>query len=188
MTEQLHFHFSLSCIGKGNGNHSSVLSWRISGTEEPGGLPSMGSQSQTRLKWLSSSSISLYGRTTVCSPVDKRLCCFQFLAIIGKTAVNICGQVLVCILYILSLLLGFLDMRLLDHMASGFFKFRRNYQTFSKEPVPFCILTSSAWEFWLLHIVVSTQNCLFFGLDLLTDVDAHLFFFSDFYWHISPLG
>ena len=35
--------------------HSSVLAWRIPGTAEPGGLPSMGSQSQTRLKRLSSS-------------------------------------------------------------------------------------------------------------------------------------
>ena len=90
-TEQLHFHFSLSCIGEGNGSplqcsclenprdggpwwaavhevaksqtrlsdftftfhfhalekemaaHSSVLAWRIPGTGEPGGLPSMGS-------------------------------------------------------------------------------------------------------------------------------------------------
>ena len=90
-TERLHFHFSLSCFGEGNGNalqcsclenprvggawwaavygvaqswtrlinftltfhfhalekematHSSVLAWRIPGTREPGGLPSMGS-------------------------------------------------------------------------------------------------------------------------------------------------
>ena len=42
-TERLHFHFSLSCIGEGNGNHSSALAWRIPGTAEPGGLPSMGS-------------------------------------------------------------------------------------------------------------------------------------------------
>jgi len=42
-TERLHFPFSLSCIGEGNGNHSSVLAWRIPGTVEPGGLPSMGS-------------------------------------------------------------------------------------------------------------------------------------------------
>ena len=28
-TERLHFHFSLSCAGEGNGNHSSVLAWRI---------------------------------------------------------------------------------------------------------------------------------------------------------------
>ena len=42
-TKRLHFHFSLSCTGEGNGNHSSVLAWRIPGTGEPGGLPSMGS-------------------------------------------------------------------------------------------------------------------------------------------------
>ena len=41
MTEGLHFDFSLSCIGKGNG--FSVLAWRIPGMGEPGGLPSMGS-------------------------------------------------------------------------------------------------------------------------------------------------
>ena len=38
--------------------HSSVLAWRIPGTGEPGGLQSMGSQSQTRPKRLSSRSSS----------------------------------------------------------------------------------------------------------------------------------
>ena len=33
--------------------HSSILAWRIPWTEEPGGLQSMGSQSQTRLMKLS---------------------------------------------------------------------------------------------------------------------------------------
>ena len=33
--------------------HSSILAWRIPRTENPGGLQSMGSQSQTQLKWLS---------------------------------------------------------------------------------------------------------------------------------------
>ena len=32
--------------------HSSILAWRISWTEEPGGLQSIGSQSQTQLKRL----------------------------------------------------------------------------------------------------------------------------------------
>ena len=36
--------------------HSSVLAWRIPGMGEPGGLLSLGSHSQTRLKQLSSSS------------------------------------------------------------------------------------------------------------------------------------
>ena len=42
--------------------HSSVLSWRIPVTAEPGGLPSMGSHSQTRLKRLSSSSSKRKGK------------------------------------------------------------------------------------------------------------------------------
>ena len=42
-TEWLHFPSSLSYIGEGHGNPSSVPAWRIPGTGEPGGLPSMGS-------------------------------------------------------------------------------------------------------------------------------------------------
>ena len=38
--------------------HSSILDWRIPGMEEPGGLLTMGSQSQTQLKRLSNSSSS----------------------------------------------------------------------------------------------------------------------------------
>ena len=44
VTEQLHFHFSLSCIGEGNGNPlqcSCLENPRDGG--EPGGLPSVGS-------------------------------------------------------------------------------------------------------------------------------------------------
>ena len=43
MTELLHFHFSHSHLEKEMATHSSVLAWRIPGTGEPGGLPSMGS-------------------------------------------------------------------------------------------------------------------------------------------------
>ena len=39
MTERLHFH----ALEKEMATHSSVLAWRIPGTKEPGGLPSMGS-------------------------------------------------------------------------------------------------------------------------------------------------
>ena len=51
-TERLHFH----TLEKEMATYSSVFAWRIPGTEEPGGLPSMGSQSQTRLKRLNRSS------------------------------------------------------------------------------------------------------------------------------------
>ena len=50
------FTFHLHALEKEMAAHSSVLAWRIPGTGEPGGLPSMGSQSRTRLKRLSSSS------------------------------------------------------------------------------------------------------------------------------------
>ena len=33
----------INTVGEGNGNPSSTLAWRIPGTAEPGGLPSMGS-------------------------------------------------------------------------------------------------------------------------------------------------
>ena len=50
-TERLHFH----ALEKEMETHSSVLAWRIPGTGEPGGLPSMGvAQSRTRLKQFSS--------------------------------------------------------------------------------------------------------------------------------------
>ena len=52
------FTFHFHALEKEMATHSSVLAWRIPGTGEPGGLPSMGSQSQTLLKCLSSSSSS----------------------------------------------------------------------------------------------------------------------------------
>ena len=57
MTEQLHFHLSLSCIGEGNGNPL-----QCSSLENPRGSRAWWAafcgvaQSRTRLKWLSSSS------------------------------------------------------------------------------------------------------------------------------------
>ena len=40
-TERLHFHFH--ALENEMATHSSVLAWRIPGTGEPGGLPSLGS-------------------------------------------------------------------------------------------------------------------------------------------------
>ena len=40
-------------LEEGRATHSSTLAWRIPRTKEPGGLQSMGSQSQTRMKRLS---------------------------------------------------------------------------------------------------------------------------------------
>ena len=42
-TERLHFPFSLSCIGEGNGNPLQCSCLENPGMEDPGGLPSLGS-------------------------------------------------------------------------------------------------------------------------------------------------
>ena len=43
MTERLHFHFSLSCVGEGNGNPLQYSCLENPRDGDPGGLPSMGS-------------------------------------------------------------------------------------------------------------------------------------------------
>ena len=43
MTEDFPFTFHFPASEKEMATHSSVLAWRIPGTGEPGGLPSMGS-------------------------------------------------------------------------------------------------------------------------------------------------
>ena len=50
MTEQLHFHFSLSCIGDGNCNPLQCSCLENPRDGEPGGLPSMGSH-RVRHNW-----------------------------------------------------------------------------------------------------------------------------------------
>ena len=50
------FTFHFHALEKEMATQYSVLAWRIPETEEPGRLPSTGSQSQTRLKRLSSTS------------------------------------------------------------------------------------------------------------------------------------
>ena len=60
MTEWLHFHFSLSCIGEGNGNpfQCSCLENPRDGEVWWAAVSGV-AQSRTRLKWLSSSSSSI---------------------------------------------------------------------------------------------------------------------------------
>ena len=52
------FTFQFPALEKEMATHSNVLAWRIPGTAEPGGLPSLQLQSRTQLKRLSSSSSS----------------------------------------------------------------------------------------------------------------------------------
>ena len=51
------FTFQFHALEKEIATHSSVLAWRIPGTGEPGGLPSLGLQSRIQLKRLSSKGI-----------------------------------------------------------------------------------------------------------------------------------
>ena len=61
-TERLHCHFSLSCIGEGNGNPLQCSCLENPRTAEPGGLLYGVAQSRTRLKQLSSSCSSIQYR------------------------------------------------------------------------------------------------------------------------------
>ena len=98
-TERLHFHFSLSCIGEGNGNptHSSVLAWRIPGTGEPGGLPSMGSH-RVGHDWSDLAAAAAAGRTKQRNkyflPCSFRHACAHTQT---HTYVTVCLSVLSCI-------------------------------------------------------------------------------------------
>ena len=63
MTERLHFHFSLSCIGEGNGN--PLQCFCLENPRDGGGWWAAVygvTQSQTRLKWLSIASVLLPGK------------------------------------------------------------------------------------------------------------------------------
>ena len=97
-TEWLHFHFSLSCIGEGNGNplQCSCLENPRDGEAWWAGVYGV-SQSRTRLKWLSSNQPNAYGPEPQLSRVSSFLCCpkdfacislhnnlSQFLKIISK--------------------------------------------------------------------------------------------------------
>ena len=67
MTERLHFHFSLSCIGEGNGNplQCSCLENPRDGGAWWAAVYGV-AQSWTRLKWLSSSSSQGHGQLGMC--------------------------------------------------------------------------------------------------------------------------
>jgi len=56
-TEQLTFTFHFHALEKEMATHSSVLAWRIPGTGEPGGLPSMGSH-RVRHDWSDSAAVA----------------------------------------------------------------------------------------------------------------------------------
>ena len=60
--------------------HSSIPAWRIPWTEKPGGLQSIGSQSQTWLKWLSMDAHTHVNIHSDFGAQENKIChCFYFL-------------------------------------------------------------------------------------------------------------
>ena len=98
-TERLHFHFSLSCIGEGNGNPLQCSCLENPRDGEAWWAAVYGvAQSRTRLKWLSSNQPNACGPEPQLSRVSSFLCCpkdfacislhnnlSQFLKIISKS-------------------------------------------------------------------------------------------------------
>ena len=99
-TEQLHFHFSLSCIGEGNGNplQCSCLEKPRDGEAWWAAVYGV-AQSRTRLTRLSSSSSSIVFHCMniphFLPLIDGHWGCFQFLAIMNSAAVTIHVQAFV---------------------------------------------------------------------------------------------
>ena len=95
MTEQLHFHFSLSCIGVGNGNplQCSCLENPRDGGAWWAAVYGV-AQSRTRLKRLSSSSSILLGHQScwLGSPCDLIFTLITSLKTVSPSAVTVLGS------------------------------------------------------------------------------------------------
>ena len=65
------FTFHFHALEKEMATHSSVLAWRVPGTAEPGGLPSMGSH-RVRHDWsdLAAAAAVAQSCLTLCNPMD----------------------------------------------------------------------------------------------------------------------
>ena len=67
------FTFHFHALEKEMATHSSVLAWRIPGTEEPGGLPSMGSH-RVRHDWSDLAATAAYGWDMLFYLLREKLC------------------------------------------------------------------------------------------------------------------
>ena len=142
------FTFHFQALEKEMATHCSVLAWRIPGMGEPGGLPSMGSHSRTRLKRLSSSSLNT---TALSFPLNHiwrcstwsglaKLPCFQIFQSSFQLRIFCCSQ---WILH--GIVKGlpdqtFLTLQLIPQIVSGF------QDKAILLPHPCCWFWSLKWE------------------------------------------
>ena len=91
MTEQIHFHFSLSCIGEGNGNPLQCSCLENPRDGEPGRLPSMGSH-RVGLNWTDLAAAAAVHKCYPKAFFFQSVCLFVWLSI-GEEAL-ICWQIL----------------------------------------------------------------------------------------------
>ena len=157
-TERLPFHFSLSCIGEGNGNplQCSCLENPRDGGAWWAAVYGV-AQSRTRLKRRRSSSSS---RIPLCvghlfsirAPVDGHLGCFHVLAVVSSAAVNTGVHVAFWII-VLSRYIP--EVGLQNHMAALVFIFWGTSILFCIVAAPVSIPTSTVGGFPCLHTLSS---------------------------------
>ena len=91
-TERLHFHFSLSCIGEGNGNPLQCSCLENPREGEPGGLPSMGSHrvghAWSDLAAAAACPLSRWCHPTISSSVVPFSSCLQYFPASGYFPVS----------------------------------------------------------------------------------------------------
>ena len=149
------FSFHFHALEKEMATHSSVLAWRISGTEEAGGLPSMGSHSRTWLKQLSSSRHCLV-TGFCCLPFKKVKFYFDnqpsYLWIIWSIFfLNVC-YVGSTVVFLLGLVwLQYCTMFLLGYLLNGLCVQR----ILSTLPVRILTSSSSAWALGVFPLIAS---------------------------------
>ena len=92
------FTFHFHALEKEMATHSSILAWRIPGTGEPSGLPSMGSH-RVGHNWSDLAvvySICVLSHIFIHSSLDGHLCCFCILAIENSVMMNIEVHIFFC--------------------------------------------------------------------------------------------